>query len=203
MYFLNINSIEALKEKYRALAMENHPDRGGNTSIMQDINLEFDTAFNRIKSLNPTATKESGPTVRKDFFTKNGWEGSAYNPFLTKADILNKIKVFTALSFPGCKFQIRIRFKGSYIPVISIELMSGPFEAYEPGSFTGTSYIMTPQAMELKKTICSFVQSFQRLDIDVTIDYHEGNFEFYFAIGKYNKPYIVKPVNKTRKPKVA
>ena len=35
-------TIEAIKRQYRKLAMENHPDRGGDLKAMQDINAEFD-----------------------------------------------------------------------------------------------------------------------------------------------------------------
>lgn len=35
-------TIEAVKKQYRKLAMENHPDRGGDLKAMQAINAEFD-----------------------------------------------------------------------------------------------------------------------------------------------------------------
>ena len=35
-------TIEAIKRQYRKLAMENHPDRGGDLKVMQAINAEFD-----------------------------------------------------------------------------------------------------------------------------------------------------------------
>ena len=42
MYFKNIESIEDLKQQYKKLAMENHPDKGGNTETMQAINNEYE-----------------------------------------------------------------------------------------------------------------------------------------------------------------
>ena len=37
-YFLNVNSLEELKKRYKELALKHHPDRkGGSTAIMQEI----------------------------------------------------------------------------------------------------------------------------------------------------------------------
>lgn len=40
-YFQNIHSLAELKKQYRALAIANHPDKGGSTQTMQQINAEF------------------------------------------------------------------------------------------------------------------------------------------------------------------
>lgn len=40
-YFKNCNSIEEVKTQYKKLALENHPDRGGDTATMQAINAEY------------------------------------------------------------------------------------------------------------------------------------------------------------------
>ena len=44
-YFQNINSLADLKKKYRRLAIDNHPDKGGSTETMQRINAEFEKLF--------------------------------------------------------------------------------------------------------------------------------------------------------------
>lgn len=41
-YFKNIHSLAELKKEYRRLALENHPDKGGSTEVMQQINVEFE-----------------------------------------------------------------------------------------------------------------------------------------------------------------
>ena len=48
-YFKNIHSLAELKKEYRRLALENHPDKGGSTEVMQQINVEFErlTRFGR------------------------------------------------------------------------------------------------------------------------------------------------------------
>ena len=40
-YFKNIHSLAELKKEYRRLALENHPDKGGSTEVMQQINVEL------------------------------------------------------------------------------------------------------------------------------------------------------------------
>ncbi len=40
-YFSDCRTLEEVKRKYKELAMLHHPDRGGNTAIMQEINTEY------------------------------------------------------------------------------------------------------------------------------------------------------------------
>jgi hypothetical protein len=40
-FFINCSTIEDVKGLYKKLALENHPDRGGDTSTMQAINAEY------------------------------------------------------------------------------------------------------------------------------------------------------------------
>ncbi len=47
-YFKNLETQEELKAAYRSLAKEHHPDRGGSTEIMQQINAEYEEALKRI-----------------------------------------------------------------------------------------------------------------------------------------------------------
>lgn len=47
-HFKNIQTIEEAKKLYRELAKINHPDRGGETAIMQEINKEYDFICDKI-----------------------------------------------------------------------------------------------------------------------------------------------------------
>lgn len=48
-YFTSCKTIGELKKEYRRLAMLNHPDHGGSTETMQEINNQYDIAYNCLK----------------------------------------------------------------------------------------------------------------------------------------------------------
>lgn len=62
-YFAHISDILELKAAYRRLALENHPDRGGDTAIMQAINTEYETAVKRILAGQGKNEQEIGEQV--------------------------------------------------------------------------------------------------------------------------------------------
>lgn len=48
-YFINVTTLEELKKQYRRLAMIHHPDCGGSTEAMQEVNDEHDRIFEILK----------------------------------------------------------------------------------------------------------------------------------------------------------
>ena len=76
-YFAIIKTLEELKKEYKRLALENHPDRGGDVEVMKAINAEYDIMFNRVKDIHinakgETYTKENteAPSEFKDIIDK-------------------------------------------------------------------------------------------------------------------------------------
>lgn len=49
-------TLEELKAMYKRLAMQNHPDLGGSTETMQEINTEYETLFARLKNTHRNAS---------------------------------------------------------------------------------------------------------------------------------------------------
>ena len=60
-YFLNASTVETVKMMYRKLALENHPDRGGDTATMAEINRQYEEALKRLDG-----TESDGRTYRYD-----------------------------------------------------------------------------------------------------------------------------------------
>lgn len=58
-YFSKCKNLDDAKAKYRELAKEHHPDKGGDTKTMQDINLQYAQAKNKFK--NGTWHQDSQP----------------------------------------------------------------------------------------------------------------------------------------------
>lgn len=59
-WFENVDCVEVLKAQYRKLAGKHHPDVGGNTLDMQEINREYEILFEKYKDIHAGVDKETG-----------------------------------------------------------------------------------------------------------------------------------------------
>lgn len=57
--FTNCKTLEELKREYHKLVMINHPDRGGDTAKMQQINLAYEKFFSLLKNKHAKADGEA------------------------------------------------------------------------------------------------------------------------------------------------
>jgi DNA polymerase sigma len=109
-YFNKTKTIDELKSEYRRLAKENHPDHGGDSETMKEINAEFDLVFRVMEKKIPAKTSNAEPETagdfRRKFYTENGWEGSRYNPNLRLRDIAPIIRGYVKDVYPTWRFSV-------------------------------------------------------------------------------------------------
>ena len=133
-YFTKCTTLEDLKAEYRRLAMLHHPDRGGDTEIMKEINIEYYSAFPGFKAVyNATAknpTNETAESTCNEFYTANGWKGSNYTRILTLKEIAQIVRSYVKSKFPTYKFSIRTEY-ASMCQELHVDLKESPVEIYK------------------------------------------------------------------------
>jgi hypothetical protein len=72
-YFNNVKTMDELKREYRRLVMIHHPDVGGDTATMQQINAEHDAIFEQLKAAQNTRAA-SDPTGKTRTTTETAEE---------------------------------------------------------------------------------------------------------------------------------
>ena len=84
-YFVNCKNLDELKKAYKAAAMKNHPDMGGDTATMQAINAEYEARFEVLKrSQNEQAAADT--TGRSHATTESAGDFIAIISALLKLD---------------------------------------------------------------------------------------------------------------------
>ena len=86
-YFKNVTNLQELRSQYRTLAFKFHPDKGGDTAIMQEINAEYEKLSRFLIDGNATFTE-----------ARKSYEHQA------SADILEKINEI--INLPGLVIEI-------------------------------------------------------------------------------------------------
>lgn len=212
-HFINVTSLEDLKKQYRKLALANHPDKGGNTEVMQEINVEFDVLF-KIWQSKPTTEKKEEPTTRetareyrRKFYTANGWEGSRYDFNLSTTEIAARVREYTKTKWPQYKFSVRTEYYSGGSS-IHLKLVSGPEKAFKEGAtqtyistmenVRGFKKELTEIVYNVMNDVCDYMQSYNYDDSDGMIDYFNTNFYSEVYIGAWNKPYEVKTAKAAR-----
>jgi hypothetical protein len=63
-FFINCQTVAEVKAQYRKLAREHHPDLGGDTATMQNINAQYEAALKRCEGQTSTDSKGVEHTYR-------------------------------------------------------------------------------------------------------------------------------------------
>lgn len=133
-YFKKIQSLDDLKEQFKKLAREHHPDAGGDAEIMKQINQEYDTLFpiwkhrHNISAEQPT--EETSYSTRSQFYTQNGWEGEKHDWNRDIKDVAALIRNYVKEVYPTYKFSVRID-RYSMGQTLYTELKEAPQNIYK------------------------------------------------------------------------
>lgn len=215
-YFNNIRSLADLKKQYRALALANHPDRGGSTEAMQRINLELDQLYKvweRDTTASPTASGyegDYGGATSKEYadyvHNEYRWTGSNYAGQSSR-EVVEIVRGWLKRTYPAYLFSVRRRDYN----MIVIDLVRADFAAFRTESYfkaykqVNHYYIendkdLTDRAKEVITNVRMFVMSYNFDDSDYMTDYFCTNFYLNLGIGNSTHPYKVElPTLKSRK----
>ena len=205
-YFQNINSLADLKREYRRLALQHHPDKGGDTVVMQQVNIEFGKLYEVWKGSTVVSGCSTGyeydysGATAKEYteyvYNEYRWKGRNYKGQHTP-EIVELVRAWLKESYPKYRFSVRQENYHS----IYIKLMSADFEAFTKESGKVQDSInhyniernpdLTDRAKEVMMNVCDFVMSYNFDDSDAMTDYFHTNFYLTLGIGSYRKPYKV------------
>lgn len=134
-YFKNVESLEDLKNQFKALARKNHPDAGGDPEVMKAINSEYDELFPIWKHRHNVAepqnqTTETADSTRSEFYTANGWKGSKYDSNRSTKDIAALVRAYVKEVYPTYKFSVRYS-SASMCSEIHAEMKESPIAIYK------------------------------------------------------------------------
>ena len=133
-YFKNITSYENLKEQFKKLLKENHPDNGGDVEKMKQINVEYDAIFKIWRDRKETATgekvEETADSTRNQFYTAFGWEGKNHDWNRSLKEIAVIVRAYVKEKYPTYKFSVRTSY-ASMCQELHVELKESPIEIYK------------------------------------------------------------------------
>ena len=203
-YFQNIHSLADLKKEYRRLAMLHHPDKGGDTALMQQVNTEFGKLFEVWKDKPCVSTAPTGyehdfqGATAKEYteyvYNEYRWKGHNYTG-QSAPEITELVRAWLKETYPGYRFSVRRENYNS----IYIKLVSADFEAFTRESGKVQDSInhyniernpdLTDRAKEVMMNVRDFIMSYNFDDSDAMTDYFHTNFYLTLGIGSYRKPY--------------
>ena len=133
-YFKNIKSYEDLKGQFKQLLKTNHPDNGGDVTVMQDINAEYEALFKIWKNKHEQTTgetvTETADSTRQNFYTEFGWEGSNHSWNRSLKEVAQIVRAYIKEKYPTYKFSVRTSY-ASMCQELHVDLKESPCEIYK------------------------------------------------------------------------
>ena len=133
-YFKSIKSYDDLKNQYKKLLKENHPDNGGDLEVMKEINVQYDALFQIWKNKKEAETgeeiKETADSTRNQFYTMFGWEGSNHDWNRSLKEVAKIVRAYVKEKYPTYKFSVRTSY-ASMCQELHVTLKESPIEIYK------------------------------------------------------------------------
>lgn len=218
-YFKSVQSLADLKNQYRKLAIELHPDRGGDEEKFKEMGNEFSLLyavwkdrkdeFGKVRKEN--VSDSSCDDFMRGFCREQGWTGSNRYKYDNNAKIVADVREYAKMRFPQFTFSITQDNRGSYTSSINVNLMQSPYKV-RMNDDVGKVYAgeninhyhldshgdFTPEVLDALKDVWAYLQSFNYDHSNIMMDYFNRGFYGSLAIGKCNKPYKVEVNRKFR-----
>ena len=204
-YFQNITSLSELKKQYRELVKNNHPDKGGDTAVMQAINNEFEQLYNiwkdRKEAADTTgyANDYEGVTAKQytqHVYEEYGWTGSRRDRSYTREELKVIFAKWLKETYKGCTFSISLSGYNS-ICVRLIKADFNPFKGEMKLNYSFSRYSITDdpelndRAKEMFNNIESYLMSYNYDRSDLMTDYYDVGFYLDMVIGSGKTPFKV------------
>lgn len=204
-YFQNITSLSELKKQYRELVKNNHPDKGGDTAVMQAINNEFEQLYNiwkdRKEAADTTgyASDYEGATAKQytqHVYEEYGWTGSRRDRWYSRKELKEIFSKWLKETYKGCTFSICLDGYNS----ICVRLLKADFNPFKGDvklkySFSRYRISDDPElndrAKEMFNNIKTFCMSYNYDHSDLMSDYHDVGFYLDMVIGSGKTPFKV------------
>lgn len=196
-YIKKVTSLEDLKKKYRELLRSNHPDNGGDTAVMQEINAEYDVLFriwkDRYEKKTGQVVNETAESTRTEFYTQFGWKGRNYSSDRSLKTVAQIVRSYVKEKYPTYKFSVRTSY-AAMCQELHVSLREAPAGIYkqDPEDLTEAELnevwatesdfykVYTEDVAAMLSDVDDFVSSYNMEDCDGSIDYFHVNF-YYFG----------------------
>lgn len=133
-YFKSVKSYDDLKNQYKKLLKENHPDNGGDLEVMKEINVQYDALFQIWKNKKEAETgeeiKETADSTRSHFYTMFGWEGSNHDWNRSLKEVAQIVRAYVKEKYPTYKFSVRTSY-ASMCQELHVDLKESPVKVYK------------------------------------------------------------------------